>query len=317
METRCWSLNDRPTLQELREVQRLFGLPDPALVEKDWLVVRALAAIVAADKGPFQLVFQGGTALSRAHRVIQRMSEDIDIKIVSEGPPPRPALRRLRESITDELLKAGFTFDPKNPEHLKSNYESRYTLYRLPYEPIAAGQGALRPEIQIETSVWPVRRPPVELPVISFVAEAFKRTPEVPAMACAAIEETAAEKFVGLTRRAGAELAGVQRDLEPTLVRHIHDLHATREHYDPADVAALAREIMLADAETYGHQFPAYRDDPLAETLRAVEGIAGDAGFASGYATFQRDMVYGDPSDFGTAIATLKSVSELLKKGRA
>jgi predicted nucleotidyltransferase component of viral defense system len=87
-------LNDRPTLQELREVQRLFGLPEPALVEKDWLVVRALAAISNADKGPFQLVFQGGTALSRAHRVIERMSEDIDIKIVSEGPPPRPALRR-------------------------------------------------------------------------------------------------------------------------------------------------------------------------------------------------------------------------------
>jgi len=70
-------LNDRPTSQELLEVQRRFGLPDPALVEKDWLVVRVLAAIGAADKGPFQLIFQGGTSLSRAHRVIERMSEDI------------------------------------------------------------------------------------------------------------------------------------------------------------------------------------------------------------------------------------------------
>lgn len=172
-------MSDRPTLQEIIEVRSQFGLPHDALVEKDWLVVRALAAIVAADKGPFQLVFQGGTALSRAHRVIERMSEDIDIKIVSEGPPPRSALRRLRESITAELHKAGFEFDPKNPQHLKSNYESRYTLYRLPYEPVAAGQGALRPEIQIETSVWPTRRPPVDRPVISFIAEAFKRPPEV------------------------------------------------------------------------------------------------------------------------------------------
>jgi Nucleotidyl transferase AbiEii toxin, Type IV TA system len=115
------------------------------------------------------------------------------------GLPPRPALRRLRESITGELLKAGFAFDPKNPEHLKFNYESRYTLYRLPYEPVAAGQGTLRPEITIETSVWPARRPPIERPVISFVAEAFKRPPEVPAIACAAIVETAAENFVALT----------------------------------------------------------------------------------------------------------------------
>ena len=70
-------MSDRPTFEELIEVRRQFNLPHEALVEKDWLVVRALAAIGAADKGPFQIVFQGGTALSRAHRVIERMSEDI------------------------------------------------------------------------------------------------------------------------------------------------------------------------------------------------------------------------------------------------
>ncbi|HUZ66627.1 MAG TPA: nucleotidyl transferase AbiEii/AbiGii toxin family protein, partial [Beijerinckiaceae bacterium] len=293
---------------------RLFGLPDPALVEKDWLVVKSLTAIGAAEKGPFQLVFQGGTALSRAHRVIERMSEDIDIKIVSEGPPPRPALRRLRESITAELHKAGFEFDPKNPQHMKSNYESRYTLYRLPYEPVAAGQGALRPEIQIETSVWPVRRPPVARPVISYIAEAFKRPPEVPAIDCAAIVETAAEKFVALTRRAGAELAGIQRERDPTLVRHIYDLHVIREHYDPAEVAALAREIMQADAAAYGGQFPAYRDNPLVETLRAAAGIASDPNYAVSYASFRRTMVYGAKPEFTTAAAAVTTIAEHLAK---
>ena len=310
-------MSDRPTLQELVEVRGQFKLPDEALVEKDWFVVKALAAIAAADKGPFQIVFQGGTALSRAHRVIERMSEDIDIKIVSKDPPRRPALRRLRESITEELLKAGFKFDPKNPEHLKSNFESRYTLYQLPYEPIAAGQGALRPEIKIETSVWPMRRPSVELPVISFIAEGFKRPPEVPAMACAAIVETAAEKFVALTRRAGAELAGVQRERDPTLVRHIYDLHVIRKQYDPADVAGLVREVMQSDAETYGDQFPAYRENPLAETLRAVASIAADPGFAADYASFRRNMVYGEGPDFETAIATLKMLGEVVKEGKS
>jgi predicted nucleotidyltransferase component of viral defense system len=289
-------LNDRPALQDLIEVQRQLGLPDPALVEKDWFVVKALAAITAADKGPFELIFQGGTALSRAHRVIERMSEDIDIKIVSKGPPSRRALRRLRERITEELLKAGFKFDPKNPKHLKSNYESRYTLYQLPYEPIAVGQGALRPEIKIETSVWPMRRPSSELPVKSFIAEALKRPPEVPGIACAAIAEAAAEKFVALTRRAGAEFAGVQRE------------------HDPTEVTALAREVMQSDAETYGDQFPAYRDNPLAETLRAVDGIAADPGFAADYATFRRDMVYGKGPDFATALQTLKSLAQQFEK---
>jgi hypothetical protein len=70
------------------------------------------------------------------------------------------------------------------------------------------GEGALRPTIQIETAVWPLRRAAVELPVISFVAEALLRPPEVAKIKCTSILETAADKFVALTRRAGAELAG-------------------------------------------------------------------------------------------------------------
>ena len=305
-------MSDRPTLQDFIEVRRQFELPHEALVEKDWFVVRALAAIATADKGPFQLVFQGGTALSRAHRVIDRMSEDIDIKIVSQGPPPRRALRRLRESITEELLKAGFQFDPKNEKQRYSNRESRYTHYRLPYEQLAPGQGTLRPEIQIETAAFAARRPAIERPVISFFAEAFNRSPEVPVIACSAIVETAAEKFVALTRRAGAELAGVQRERDPTLIRHVYDLHAIRTHYDPAEVAALAREVMQSDAETRGHEFPAYGENPLAETIRAVDGIAAREEYAEDFAVLQRDMVYGQRIEFRDALATLKALSDKL-----
>ena len=52
-----------PSLQELLEVQGYFNLPSPVLVEKDWYVIRALAAINSADVKPFRLVFSGGTAL--------------------------------------------------------------------------------------------------------------------------------------------------------------------------------------------------------------------------------------------------------------
>ena len=141
-----------------------FDLPSPALVEKDWYVVTALAAINTADVKPFRLVFSGGTALSRAHRLIRRMSEDIDLKIVSDEPRSRPELRTLRDTITSALLLAGFQFDPDNAAHRDSGNASRYTIYHLPYAPIVAGEGTLRPEIQIETAVWPLRLPSVERP---------------------------------------------------------------------------------------------------------------------------------------------------------
>ena len=53
--------------RELLEVQAYFALPGTGLVEKDLLVVRAIAALAAIDAGPFTLVFGGGTALARAH----------------------------------------------------------------------------------------------------------------------------------------------------------------------------------------------------------------------------------------------------------
>jgi hypothetical protein len=299
-------------IRELLEVQAYFGLPSPALVEKDFYVVKALAAIAVLNTAPLRLVFGGGTALSRAHRLVRRMSEDIDLRIVGDKPPGRGTLRRLRDAITQALLRAGFKFDPKDPAYRKSGNESRYTIYRLPYEPAATGEGALRPAIQIETAAWPLRRPAVERPVISFVAEALRRPPEIAGIACVSILETAADKFVGLTRRAGAELAGLDEP-DPTLVRHLHDLHMLREHYDPAEVMALAREVMLGDAEAYGNRFPAYRENPLRETLRAVEGLAADPDYARRYAEFERLMVYGAKVEYAACIGTLRDLARPLR----
>lgn len=304
-------MNDNPTLAELLEVQQYFGLPSPALVEKDWYVVKALKAIVDADIAPFRLVFSGGTALSRAYQMTQRMSEDIDLKIVSDQPITRPGLRQLRETITTALLQAGFPFDPADPHHLEAGNASRYALYRSPYKPIAAGQGVLRPEIQVETAVWPLRLPANDLPVTSFVAEAFKQPIEVERISCVALTEIIAEKFVALTRRAGSELAtGGIRDA--TLVRHVYDLHMTRVHYKNADVIELVRAIMPADAEAYGHQFVAYREDPLKETVKAVKTMAADRAFAELYEKFRGEMVYGDSADFPTAIKTITALAGML-----
>jgi hypothetical protein len=136
---------------------------------------------------------------------------------------------------------------------------------------------------------------------------------EVANIACVSILETAADKFVALTRRAGAELAGLDEP-DPTLVRHLHDLHALREHYDPGEVAALAREIMRADAAAYGNQFPAYREDPMRETYRAVDGLAANADYARQYEDFQRVMVYGDKADYAACIQTLRGLSARLEQ---
>lgn len=60
----------------------LLPLPKD-MIEKDILVADAVRAICAAGKSRgAQIIFCGGTALSQAHQVISRMSEDADFRIV-------------------------------------------------------------------------------------------------------------------------------------------------------------------------------------------------------------------------------------------
>lgn len=57
-----------PSLQDLLDVQQHFGLPSPALVEKDIHVARALAVIAALDTGlSYKLGFGSSEALSQCN----------------------------------------------------------------------------------------------------------------------------------------------------------------------------------------------------------------------------------------------------------
>ncbi len=55
----------------------------PFAVEKDWWVSRTLEIIFRMDIAR-HLVFKGGTSLSKAWKLIQRFSEDIDLAIDKE-----------------------------------------------------------------------------------------------------------------------------------------------------------------------------------------------------------------------------------------
>lgn len=57
-----------------------------AILEKDIHVTDALSAMMQIRDPEINLIFCGGTRLSKAFGVIERMSEDIDIKIDIKPP---------------------------------------------------------------------------------------------------------------------------------------------------------------------------------------------------------------------------------------
>ncbi|GGF50774.1 nucleotidyl transferase AbiEii/AbiGii toxin family protein [Echinicola rosea] len=62
-----------------QDISNRTGMPAFA-VEKDWWVTQALSIIFEMEVGQ-SLVFKGGTSLSKAWKLIQRFSEDVDLAI--------------------------------------------------------------------------------------------------------------------------------------------------------------------------------------------------------------------------------------------
>lgn len=52
-----------------------------AVVEKDYYVTQVIHALSDTEDDYFRLVFAGGTCLAKAHKIVKRMSEDVDFKI--------------------------------------------------------------------------------------------------------------------------------------------------------------------------------------------------------------------------------------------
>ncbi len=71
-----------PQLTMILATSEQLGLSQPSVVEKDIHVTRALHALSDCENEYFKLVFQGGTCLAKAHKIIKRMSEDCDFRII-------------------------------------------------------------------------------------------------------------------------------------------------------------------------------------------------------------------------------------------
>lgn len=290
------------------DVADALELPSSALVEKDYHVVRALKAISSVENEDYRLIFAGGTALARAHRFTQRMSEDIDIKMVPiEGRPNNSTARRaLRQSVVAALTAEGFAF---GEPHVRN--EGKYIQIVLPYPQIMPQVAALRPEIQIELTLAALRLPPTDLPIGSFAAEAYRETPEIASFPCCSVTETAAEKVVSLTRRIASDLESPGRiEFDQTLVRHLYDLHVLQTNFTKADVSAMAAAIAIQDAEQFKNQYPGYFANPKARTAAALDALATEQRFRDQYQAFLTEMVYGHRPPYDDALVVLKDLVE-------
>jgi len=81
-ETAFYKLPDKEKLLLFTQLKQEVNLPLPS-IEKDWWVVQTLALVFKMEAAPY-LVFKGGTSLSKAWNIIERLSEDVDLALSRE-----------------------------------------------------------------------------------------------------------------------------------------------------------------------------------------------------------------------------------------
>ena len=240
------------------------------LLEKDVWVVATLCALYDAPFGR-DLVFKGGTSLSKAYGVIQRFSEDVDITydirafapdLVADAgeealPPTRSQERRWTRAIRARL--AAWVHEEARPIVARSLAEAGFSAgvraeaeeLHVSYDPLFGDHAFVRPDVKVEFGARSTGEPRavrrVACDAAGFLPELL--FPEaVPSVMLA--ERTFWEKATAIHVHCRRERRRGER-----LSRHWHDL-ARLDEAGVADRALADRALALSVARHKAMFFP-------------------------------------------------------------
>lgn len=325
----------------------LLGSLPPAVAEKDHHITDALRALAQlqvtqaahredrrkGDSSPqtitlsTQLVFAGGTCLSKAHGLIERMSEDIDIKVVLEpvpegyvlekGQTDRARLGMLHKEVQALLTGMGLQHvvheDLDNPMSRDNRrYYCLLVSYAAHFQDVS---GVLRPQLKLEM----IHRPPllaVDNREMGYMLDQFipRDTPQRFSMACITVAETLAEKVLSLLRRCAWNWDGCQRgEYDHALVRHVYDVwrivQSQPEVVEPA--ARIFAALVAKDVDEFRGQHPEFDKDPYAVLRRTLAASASHDGLEADFEHRLKPLLYSsERPDYATCYATFSDVAQ-------
>lgn len=203
-----------------------IGLPE-AYVEKDYWVTKSLKHL-SQSKHCDAAVFKGGTSLSKAYRIIDRFSEDIDLAIfgadLSGG-----ARKRLLKSV--EAVVAHGLKRREDDVRISKGSNFRKTVYQYPREAVEENFGQASTELLIEvnsfTNPEPFERRNIQTFVAEMLIELDKRdlidTYELQhfSIQVLSIKRTLVEKILGVIKDSHDANPATRLSLR---IRHLYDI---------------------------------------------------------------------------------------------
>jgi len=325
-----------------REAAASRGDINAGVIEKDFWVCWTLKHVFALGPAPAQLIFKGGTSLSKVYGVIERFSEDIDLSLnrqdlgfVGDRDPYREGLSGKRrkaligeivekciEAINGRLLpelRARFEEvlgpgDTATPWSLSPDEKDPQKLYfTYPAGLDSGDRGDPNPyvrrvvllELGARSDHWPAKEHPVRPYAAEELPDQFKE-PECRVRTLGA-ERTFWEKATLLHAEAHRPSDKATGD---RLSRHYYDV--AKLYQSPIGPGAVADHELLAKVVAHKKLFfPsgwANYDTAVPKTFRLVPPPERHATLKADYRAMQENMIFGDSYSFEELMRLLGEV---------
>ena len=291
-------------------------------VEKDYWVTRVLKRLHESDYRD-AVVFKGGTSLSKAHRLIDRFSEDIDLALTRDEGLSDSRRRRLIRSIERELTQ-DLRYRPEHPEESKHG-RFRKTAHAFSIRSDAAELGQVSDTLLIEINSFADPEPSSAMPIATLIYDFLvhaNRTDlvrhheidsfHIPVLC---VERTLCEKIMGLVR--ASHQADPISDYR-CRIRHFYDLVMIMraDRYREFVASDSFVEMMTAVRESDRESIPGARlwaDAPLGDAMIATDAERLWRRIRSEFRGNFKDMVYADSlPDDAEVLACLASIGSSL-----
>ena len=325
MKTNWLTLSKERRIEILNQATELTGLPAIA-IEKDWWVTLCLNASFSLPYST-QLVFKGGTSLSKGWDLIERFSEDIDLAIDRkffgfEGDISNTQIRKLRKQscefisteflndLTQTLTDWGATTDCELFAQPIKNSDKDPQVIEIHYNSVADTSEYLPQRVLIEISSRSLMEPTekreinsilsVNFPKLDFATDTFTIPIVMP-------QRTFLEKTFLLHEEFLQEPEKIRID---RLSRHFYDLERLMDTRH--GVRALQDKELYANVVAHREKFNPLRGlDYANHTPDKIKIIPPDTvikEYENDYSEMTKFMIYGEALTFDKL---LKRISEL------
>jgi len=311
---------DKDVFEELIGVTaEAFGLPQ-VYVEKDYWVTKALKHLSESEHVD-AVVFKGGTSLSKAYKLIDRFSEDIDLAIYANDLSGN-VRKRLLKSVENHVSQGLKCLDGDERESKGSKY--RKTVYKYPRSIDGEGFGQASPELLIEISAFTNPDPAEPKIIQTLITEVLLQINKKElidqfdlkgfAINVLSAKRTLVEKMLGVIKDSYDDDPSERLSLR---IRHLYDicLILKKEEYQDfvrSDEFSSMCVLCIEDEKAGGFFYKECLANPLSEAPLFSDFPNWRKSLESTYKSNFSDLVYGELPSMDDIEASLTVLHECL-----